>query len=195
MIRDRLLCGVLDMASLLRLIFLPALACSSATASAHVIVRVEPMTQVVARGDTFAVELRADFSTPVVGWGLDFNISDAAVAITISPPDIGSTWIGLNAADGDDLAALAFPSPVVGNDVLLATIQLKALHIGQTDLIVTATEGDLTEGFPLPTPGAFDTATLVNGSVIVIPAPASAILFMGVVGRRQRRRCMTHQSC
>ncbi|MEE9294619.1 MAG: PEP-CTERM sorting domain-containing protein [Phycisphaerae bacterium] len=87
------------------------------------------------------------------------------------------------------MAALAFPDSIAGDDILLATITLSADALGETDLLLSTTAGDLTEGFPLD-PTGFAGITFEPGHVTVIPAPGTVLLGMiglGVAGWAKRR--------
>lgn len=128
----------------------------------------------------FRVEIRADIPDPIVAWGLDLAFDDTILSLE-GPPNIGSSFVEAFAADGDGLAALAFPTSVSGNDVLLATLDFRAIGIGTTDLWLSTTVGDLTEGFGLD-PTGFAFVDFEHGSVTVTPIPAPAAVTLGVLG-------------
>jgi len=148
----------------------------------------EPTPKIVNLGDTFTVDIMADMTNPVVGWGLDLTVVTPAVANrTANDPVIGPMWDPAFAPDGDGLAGLAFPSGVVGNDILLATVEFKALAYGVTDLVLSVTAGDLTEGFALEAPGAFDNYEFTVGQIRVVPEPAAlALLGLSLLALRRR---------
>jgi hypothetical protein len=148
--------------------------------AAQVTVRVEPPLTIVPIFDTFTVDLVADITVPVLGWGLDIDLSDPAVASVVGLPAIGGEWVPASSSDGDGLAGVAFPSSVQGADILLATITYSADALGVTDLIPGVTPGDLTEGFALD-PDGFATLELIGGQVFVLPEPAT-LLLLGVAG-------------
>jgi hypothetical protein len=159
------------------------------SANAAVVAWLQPVTQTVNWGDTFAVEIRANLSLPVVGWGLDVDFNNSGLLSIAAAPTIGPNWFGANSPDGDGLAGLAFPSAISGNDVLLAILHLRAIDIGQTDILLSVTEGDLTEGFALQQFGQFDTVQFLSGEVIVVPAGSGVItVVFGVFALRRRRR-------
>jgi hypothetical protein len=118
-------------------------------------------------GTTFDVDIRADISNPVVGFGIDLSF-DASVLSQTVPPTVDPTWFAIAAPDGDGLAGAAFPTPIFGTDVSLATMHFTAISPGMSALTLGATPGDLTEGFPL-FPSGFDTASFQSGWVVVAP--------------------------
>lgn len=165
------------------------LACVSAATAGLVTVRFDPPDQTVNLGDPFSVSLVADISDPVLGWGLDFTIANPSVAALSGPPVIGPQWFPFSTPDGDGLGGIAFPNSISGNNVLLATLNFTADSLGDTNLLLSVTPGDLTEGFPLD-PTGFATLSFEPGHVTVIPEPASvAILaFAGLGAIRPVRR-------
>src|SRR3954471_8446377 len=84
----------------------------SSLADANVIVSVTPSNQTVNIGDMFTVQIMANMSQPILGWGLDFTISDESVAVLANGPAIGSSWQAVHPPDDDGLAGFAFPTPV-----------------------------------------------------------------------------------
>ena len=161
---------------------------AAAVASANVTVRFEPASLTVDPGTIFSVAIVADIPQPVVGWGLDLTIQNPAIVSVHAAPSIGPPWVSAYAPDGDGLAGLAFPSSVSGIGVVLATISLSADAVGDTELWISVTPGDLTEGFALD-PTGFDTFTVVPGHVKV-PEPSTIALLglaaLGVAFRRGR---------
>lgn len=155
-----------------------------------------PATTVVL-GDLFTVDIVADTTAPIVGWGLDLNLSTPGILSLAAAPAIPSPpWRTTTGADGDGLVGLADPlapvnGSVTGTGILLATLTFSADVIGQTDLVLSVTPGDLTEGFPLTTPGDFATVSFALGSVTVVPEPIPlfSLTFgaLAVLSRRRRR--------
>jgi hypothetical protein len=168
----------------------------ASSANADIIVRFETPDVVVDLGATFDLNIVADIpiTEPVLGWGLDLTIDDPAIVSRLAGQIIGGEWDAGFATDGDGLAGLAPfgfpPTSVSGDGVLLATLTLSADAVGQTDLFLSATAGDFSEGFALEFPGAFADVTFESGQVTVIPAPGAvllAILGLPCVGRIARR--------
>ena len=162
-----------------------------------VVVRFVPPSQIVNFDDVFTVDVVADINTPVVGWGLDVDLSVPTIASTFAAPSVAfPPWIAAAAADGDGLAGLADPfaptnGSVSGIGILLATLTFHADAQGTTDLLMSTTPGDLSEGFPLD-PTGFATVTFEPGQVVVVPEPATllpllAVLSCGVGWPRGRR--------
>lgn len=141
------------------------------TALSLVIVRVELSRDVASVGDSVEVEIRADLSDPIVGWGLDL-ILDPGVLSVDGPPSIGGAWTGVFAPDGDELAGLAFPTGVSGTDVLLATLHHQVAGVGATTIVPSVTSGDLTEGFALEVTG-FDDIVFEAATFTAVPEPRS----------------------
>lgn len=129
-------------------------------------------------GDTFSLNIIATINEPIVGWGLDLTFDESILSL-VEPPTIDPTWFAAFAADGDGLAGLAFPDSIMGTDVVLATISFFVDDVGQSELGLGFTLGDLTEGFALDSSG-FATVTTVPVTVNVVPIPGA--LFLGIFG-------------
>jgi len=133
-------------------------------------------------GSVFDVQITADINAPILGWGLDLTFDDSVLSLT--GLNIGSIWSAGTALDGDGLAGLAFPTPVSGTGLLLATLTFQPLTEGVSSLALGVTPTDLTEGFPLLSSGFAD-FSLTNGNVSVtsVPIPAAILLFgSGLMG-------------
>jgi hypothetical protein len=152
-----------------------------------------PSASVVYVGDTFTIDLVADIPDPVLGWGLDVAFNPAILSqvdlLIADPP-----WSAGFAPDGDGLVGLTFPLPVVGVGVPLATLTFRAIAPGLSTLVASITADDLTEGFPLAppaSPGSFAEVNFTDGSVNVIPVPATfALISLGlaVLGFERHRK-------
>ncbi len=152
----------------------------ASSAWGDIVVRFDPPDKTVGLGDVFTMDIVADITDPVLGWGLDLSIVDPTIVSTVGAPAIDATWFAVPFnPDGDGLAGLAFPNSVSGNGVLLATMTFSADALGETDLLLSTTAGDLTEGFPLDNRG-FGTINFEPGHVTVIPAPGAVLL--GIIG-------------
>jgi hypothetical protein len=147
---------------------------ASAPAAATVTVRVVSPVSEVSVGETFTIELRAEASQPILGFGLDLGFDGAVLAID-APPAIGPLWDPLVAPDGDGLAGLVFPAGLTG-DLLLATLSFEALAPGITSILASFTAGDLTEGFPLDPSGRDEDVSFTGAPIQVVPEPASGLL-------------------
>ncbi len=176
------------MFSLNRLVFGVAVlsSCLVWNAFGAVLVEVRPASSEVTAGQGFTVDIVATIPEPVVGWGLDLRY-DHAVLGTVGAPAIGPAWLAAVTLDGDGLAGLAFPAGISGTDILLATVSLSAVAPGQSDLTLSVTPDDLTEGFPLD-PTGFAAMDLRSAHVTVVPEPGGALLLALVAGLTIRRR-------
>lgn len=153
-------------------------------------------------GNTFTVDLMADITDPVGGFGLDVSF-DTSILSLIGLPAIGSSWLPAIAPDGDGLAGFApftlFGPQLSGSGITLATLTFQAVDFGTTTLAASMTPNDFTEGFPLPfpaLPGSFAAVNFTNSSLTVdsapVPEPATMLLFgtglAGFVGSRIKRK-------
>jgi hypothetical protein len=152
----------------------------------------------VTAGDVFSVNLVASIPEPVLGWGLDVGY-DASVLTLVGMPAIGPSWSPGWTPDGDGLSGLAFPLAISGADVLLATVTFEALAVGTSELVSSITAGDLTEGFPMTSPGTFADATFEAATVdvlaaVTVPEPSTvALMALGLpmLGLRRKLRVGT----
>jgi hypothetical protein len=152
--------------------------CSIVSAE-NVIVHLSPSSNQVELGQTVTVSAYADIPAPVVGWGLDLTWGNGAAMV--GSPVIGSAWVQAPSGDGDKLAAFAFPNAISGTDILLFSSVFSGNMLGTINFYLSATGGDLTEGFPLQS-GGFANFDAFPVSVEVVPEPASAFtLVMGAV--------------
>ena len=163
---------------------------TSPARAADVVVRLMPSDSTVNVGQVFTIDIVADLSVPVLGWGLDFSIDDPSVVSMDGSPTVASPpWAGVLAPDGDGLVALTDPagSSISGVAIPLASITLRARRVGETDLRLAVTAGDLTEGFALD-PTGFATVSFEPAHITVVPEPCSwALLLLGGLAVRARR--------
>jgi hypothetical protein len=156
-------------------------------AHATSIVALSPASESVGTGEFFSLQIVADLSAPVIGFGLDVQFDSSVIAL-VSPPAIGPLWTALAAPDGDSLAGASLGG-VLGSNVLLATVNFVGVAPGSTAVTVTYTPADPTEGFALLA-GGFDNATFQNATVTVPEPSTVSLLAIGAVaaGISSRRR-------
>ena len=156
--------------------------------TASVMAVLDPGLVEVEVGESFEVEIRADLSLPVLGFGLDLDFDPTAVALSGSPV-VGPAWLPVAGSDGDGLAGAAFPAGISGDDILLATVLLRALRPGNHLLALGVTPGDLTEGFPLDPDGFDPDVSLGSGTVQALPEPRLLVwIAAALMGSRNLRR-------
>lgn len=183
---------------LIAAIFLGACLTASPARAFPIIVRVDPMVQVLPlSAGSASVDLRADIpeADAIRGWGMDLNFGTPGVAGASRSFTLNSLLFDfVPTADGDGMAGLVpfFNAPVFGIDVLLGTLTISLDGLGTTALVPSDDNpADLTEGFalePVGPPGQFADVTYVPGSLTVVPEPtAMAMVLAGSVLIRRRR--------
>jgi len=124
--------------------------------------------------------------TPVAGWGIDLELTGTSVSV--DSVAIGADWVGAPAPDGDGLAGLAFPDPVAGQGIVLATVTFSLDDLGMTNLTLSDDYPvDLSEGFALFPAGYADNVIYCGGCIDVVPEPATiGLLIVGAFLLRRR---------
>ena len=159
----------------------------AAPATADVIVSWSAQDTVIPTvGETADVELWANFTDPIVAWGLDLTLPNPAIASWNSTL-IDPAWDTTATLDGDGLAGLRFPTGLSG-DVLLATLTFTGTSVGMTDLSLGYNDED--EGFLRELGGLDANVTYLPGTITVVPEPATLSLLalggLAVMGRRKK---------
>ncbi len=156
----------------------------------------------VAVGESIAVDVVADIPDPVIAFGVDLTFDDTLLKLTNTV--FGSDWTPVPpVSDGEGFGALltpTFPPPpppggILGTDLLLLTLTFEALAPGSSPLQLSATPGDLSEGFALAT-GGFAEVNFVPGTVdivsenpVPVPEPTpGALMLAGLVALFAHRR-------
>jgi hypothetical protein len=159
----------------------------AAPASATVNIRFSPaLATIPAVGQTTTVDIVADADAPIVAWGFDLAVFNAAIANPIGGLVYGPGWFQVGTVDGDDLAGTAFPVGQTGNGIVLATLTFIGNQLGATPIELSYTPSDETEGVGYELGGLAD-VVFTPGAVQVLPEPASlALLALGALVLRRR---------
>lgn len=151
----------------------------SVAVAAPVILHFDPPNPVVSSGNQITFNVVAEIPDPVIGYGLDLQFDN--VALSLDGVEAGSRWLSAKASNGSPLVGLAFPGPVSGPGIVLATVHL---HVNQsgckgaTTISVDAKADDLTEGFALEGAGFADfTPASATISLVDVTPPVIANVF------------------
>lgn len=96
-------------------------------------------------GRPLTVEIIADIEDPIIGFGFDW-LFDAAF-IEPSAFMLSELFTAAGGTDSDSIVALAYPDPVVGEDVLLGTLQFDAVSEGDSIVSLHDVTGGRNTGF------------------------------------------------
>lgn len=175
-----------------------ALAALAGTADAGLVINVgfNAQNTTVQLGQQFVVDIVADLPLDVIGWGMEFRIGDPNVVELQGIPLAALPWTPTVVTEFPDhwrFGGLAFPDPVSGQGVHLASLFFKATALGETDLILTIDGSDPTQGFvagPGGPSGSYPSVQLNLGRVTVVPGPGvgAVLVALGAAAGRGRRR-------
>lgn len=168
------------------LVALMALAATPALATVNLSFVLQDTTIPVVGG--FAnVEIRADFTETIAGWGLDLNVANPGVA-DLDSFTIGPLWDPVGASiDGDLLGGTSLLGVGPGANILLATLTFEAFGLGTTPISLSVS-GEEDEGFALYFDPGLDAVVFAEGT-ITVPEPATlALVALGGLAALRRRR-------
>lgn len=148
---------------------------SGSLLGAQVDVTLSPSVGSFVKGQSFTEDITADVSAPILGFGFDYTFNTAQLSLTNVV--VGPIWFAAPPPEKNGIAGLAFPAPVSGSGVLLATMDFTALSSGTPGSIsLFYNYGNLAEGFPLAA-GGYATNNLPN-----VPEPAPLPLALLGIG-------------
>jgi hypothetical protein len=130
-----------------------------------ILVSSQPAKSSVLVNESFTVEITADITENILGFGLDLLFDPAL--LVVSDFTIVAPFLPLRSPDGDHLAGLAYPRDVTGRDVALVTVTFLPLAAGKAEIAVGFTEDDPAEGFPEYGVGRWSELTTVPAVVTI----------------------------
>ena len=173
-----------------------ALACVNVMlAQATIVLKFDPTDIEVPVCTIFEVDLLADISEAdaILGWGLDLLYDNTQMSLEYLT--IGSDWNQTTGGlDGDGLGGLSTyaPSPISGENILLATLGFHCLDAGFSTLYLDVTSSDLTEGFMKSDMTFVTNWTSTPANITQTPEPATLFLvgtgLAGLVAARRRKK-------
>jgi hypothetical protein len=135
---------------------------------------VQQNTVIPTIGESAVVEVRADLTEAIIGWGLDLAVVDPSVA-TLTDLAVALPWDAAEATlDHDLFGATSLTSVGPGTDILLATLTFQAVGDGVTN-IALLTSNDEDEGFALANWSGLDSVVFASGT-ITVPEPTSFLV-------------------
>jgi len=152
----------------------------------------EPDKTKINPGDALTVSIYADLSEPIVSFG--FHLDYDTTRLFLDGLQVAPAFRALDSQYPDGIAALAYPTPAEGDQVLLATARFTGRDVGTADISLEMTAGDATEGFALRGCGEGEmtvTPTSVKIERRRIPEPTtmlSLLVGLGLLSRRTLRR-------
>lgn len=157
----------------------------------------EPDKTKINPGDALTVRIYADLSEPIVSFG--FHLDYDTTRLFLDGLQVATAFRALDSQYPDGVAALAYPTPAEGDQVLLATARFTGRDVGTADIGIEITSGDATEGFALRGCGEGE-MTITPTSVKIerprrppppIPEPTtmlSLLVALGLLSRHTLRR-------
>jgi len=132
--------------------------------AAPVEIRIEPAVAMVDPGETFEMRIESTLPAGTLGFGLDLTFDESVLEV-VGDPVIEPAWTPVFARDLDGLAGLA-PTAGLEGAQRIATLTLRAVEVGTTDLVPTISVVDETEGVVVAG-GAFAAPTAIGATVTV----------------------------
>jgi len=147
------------------------------------------------QNQAFSVKIYGDFEQPVVSFG--FHLDYDSTRLTLREIDLAPRFRSLNTDAPSEVAAMAYPRSVAGNNVLLAVARFTASDLGTASIGVDIAAGDATEGFAYEECGVASPDTTPISVTIreptprrrpPVPEPTTAMGLMSalLLGRRRR---------
>jgi hypothetical protein len=142
-----------------------------AATAASIQVQLESEKEVVGIGESFDVAIRADAGQALLGFGFDLNFDESLFAL--SGIETGESFFAARKSGDTFFSAVAFPSPVMGDDLLLGTATFTALDPGLGTFSLQADSAHLTRGFAAREVGLFLDFDITPLDILVVDTAAS----------------------
>lgn len=158
----------------------------------------EPVRQEIQTSQSTTVKIYGSFSEPVISFG--FHLDYDSALLNLNQLDLAPSFKALNSDYAAGVAGLAYPDGVSGDRVLLATARFTAMGTGTTQIGLTVTPGDPTEGFAMLGCGSGQVTFTPSSLTIIqrepppprppppIPEPSSVLCLLAAIGLLRRRR-------
>ena len=166
---------------------------------AIVMLSFNPSSSNVSLNDTFSVDLIADIpdTQAINSWGLDLAFDAAVLSLdSFTKAPIWTGGLGSCALDSDEICGYALVPSISGISTL-GTFNFTAIGVGSTALNLSATDGDITEGFRLSIAGipiiipdwGYTPGQINVRPAMPVPEPAVlALVLLGLAGLGISRR-------
>lgn len=102
----------------------------STTSVSALSVYFDPLNTTIGVGQSFTLNMRANASQSEAILGWDFDVLFDSAQVAYGGGTVGGQWFPVLSVDGGGLAGLAFPEPVYGDNILLATLSFRCLGPG-----------------------------------------------------------------
>ncbi|MEW6249218.1 MAG: PEP-CTERM sorting domain-containing protein [Planctomycetota bacterium] len=157
-----------------------------------VTIRLEPQTSGTLTPEAeFAMKIVANITSDITAFGLHLLYDGALLRLDSLEPD--PSFQKLPAEPGS-LAAMSYPNPVSGTDIVLGTARFTALGVGRAFINAAVDSASPVEGFAQAECG-FAALVVTPTEVTIVPEPGSlALLLAGalILSRRPLARLRNH---